>query len=752
MFKNLQFARAALLTSLLVVGTSLSSIAATYTATTSGNWSSSVTWGGTAPGFNITSSDNVVIPVGVTVTLDNNLTVNNAAASVSVVGSLTGTTAFNLTSGTLSGNGSVALSTLTVGTGGYVTSLGTISVSQFANSQAALALSGVMSVSNMVVLTAGNLQLNSGSSLNLASNATVNMAGGTYSSVGGLLNLAGSYNLLYTGSVSSIGLESALTGLQNVTVNLASTTNQLSMTGNLVVTGVLSLQQGVLNMAGNTLTIVGGVTTTAGTIAGTPTSNLVVNGTGSVGTIAFAASSHAINNLTLGITGSGSVSLASDLIVNGITTLTSGSLNLNGHNLTIGGTIAAAGLGTFSGSSTSSITISGTGAAGTLAFSPSANTLGSLTVNTTGTSGTVSLGSGLTVSNALNMTNGTLSLNGQSLTINGAINTFGTSSISGSALSNITFNGTANAGLIVFTPGTLTQSINNLTVNLGSTGYVALGSALTVGGTLTLAQGNINIGKNDLTIAATGSLVGGSSASYVITSDTGSLIMTVANLGATGMYQVGTVTDYAPVTVTNNSTLAGSFNVAARQGVLAQGTTGYNLATHQSAVNTSWEVSSSIVTGALVNLEMFWTTAMQVNAFDNTQAFVSHYTAGAWNTHALAAATTHGAGSFSMALTGVTSFSPFAIFDRSTSTGITSITSSDVLQIYPNPTTDKLTIQTSATDKSNVEISDLSGKVIGQYSISGTDNTINVSDLSTGSYFIKVSNNQSNTVKKFVKI
>jgi hypothetical protein len=755
MNKNLSLAKATFLTVLLLIGVSYTTMATTYTAAISGNWSSSTTWGGTAPGFNISGADNVVVPVGIVVTLDGDLTVNNASAALAVAGTLTGTTTnIDLFSGTLSGSGLVTLHYLTVGAAGAVTSLGTISVNQLSNSQPSLSLAAILNVSNTLVLNGGVLGLTTGGALNLANNVTITMAGGTYNALGGLPTLAGSYNLLYTGAVSTIGTEAALLGLEDVTVNLASTTNQLSLAGNLTVTGALSLQQGVLNLAGNTLTIAGGVNTSAnGSIAGSNNSNLVVNGTGSVGTIAFKSTAQTLNNLTLNIISTGSVSLASDLTVKGITTLTAGSLNLNGQTLTVSGTIAAAGLGTITGSSTSGVVVNGAGAVGTLMFSPSGNTLGSLTVNTTGVAGTVLLGSALIVTGALNTGGGTLNLNGQNLTISGSINSSGTGSISSSALSSINFNGAGNAGTLTLTTGLLTQTVNDLTVNIGSTGTVALGSAMTVAGTMTLAQGTINIGKYDLTIPVTGTLTGGSSASYVATSDTGSLIMTIAAVGANAQYKVGTIVNYAPVTVTNNSALAGSFNVTAHQGVFSNGFVGGNMSTTGSVVNTSWDVSSSIVTGANVDLEMFWNTSMQVNGFDNTQAYVAHYTGGAWTTHALAAASAHAGGTFSMTLAGVTSFSPFAVFDRNTTTAITDLAAADMLQVYPNPASDKMMVQTgTVSEKTNIEISDISGQIVGRYILAAGNNSISVADLSAGSYFIKVSNSQVNAVKKFAKI
>jgi hypothetical protein len=745
MYHKIQKTKTTLLTAILVFGTSLASMATTYTASVSGNWSSGLTWGGTAPSFTTTGADNINIPAGIVVTQDADVTINNASATLSVLGTLTGSTNLNLTAGTLSGAGSVAVNDLTVGTGGLITSLGTISVSQLSNSQATLAISGTISVSNTLVLTAGVTQLSGTGALNLANNTTINMAGGTFNTAPGLPTLAGNYNLLYTNSVSTIGTEASLIGLNNITVDLASSTNQLNLSGDLSVTGVLSLQQGELSLSGHTLTIVGGVTTTSGTITGSTTSNLAINGTGS---IAFTSGSQTLGKLSLNILGSGSVSLASDVAVNGITTLTSGSLNLNGNTLTIGGTISSVGTGTITGSSTSGITVNGSGTVGTLPLSVSGNTLGTLKLNIA-SSGSIALSSDLTVSTTLTLLSGRLNLNGQNLTIGGAVNSSG-GTVSGSLTSNVTFNGTGNAGTLALTSGSST--INNLTINIGDSGTVALGSSATVAGSMTLAQGTIDIAKNDLTIGSTGSVTGGSSASYVITSDTGSMIMTVANAGTNGLFQVGTMTNYAPVTVSNNSTLSGSFRVLAHDGAYLNGTTGADITQFQPSVNTSWNVESSITTGANVNLLMGWNTAMQVNGFDNTQAYVSHYTAGAWNTSTVTSATSVGGGQYTLALTGVTSFSPFAVFGKNIALGIVAVNTTDAMHVYPNPSSDKLTIQVGSSEATDVVITDLNGQTVGKYELTGGNNTIGISNLSAGTYFIKTTNNGINSVQKFVKI
>ena len=744
---NLFNAKATFLILLIMAGTSLVSIAATFTATTSGNWSSSTTWGGTAPGFSITNADALVIPFGVAVTLDNALTVNNASATLAVAGTLTGTTSMTLTSGTLSGAGTVTLNSLTIGAGGLLTSVGAINLSQFSNSQATLALGAAVSVSNTVVLTVGVVQLNTGGAINLANNATINMAGGSYSIVGGLLNLAGSYNVVYSGAARAIGSEASLLGLQNVTVNMPSSTSQLNMSANLVVSGLLSLQQGVLSLNGNSLTLNGGINSAStGSILGSATSNVLVNGTGSVGTIAFASGGQTINNLTINIGAAGSISLASNLTVAGALSLSGSSLNLNGYNLDISGTVSSLTTGSIVGSSASNITLSGTGPVGTLTLNSSGTTLGSLTVNITGITGSVLLGSNVIVAGTLALSAGSLNLNGQSLTINGAITPTGTGSLTGNITSNVTFGGIGNAGTLQFAAGS--QTINNLTVNIGSSGAVALGSNVVVGGTLTLAQGNINVGSYDLTIPVTGSVQGGSSTSYVITPDTGSLIMTIANAGAASTFEVGTLANYAPVTVTNNSALGGTFNVIAHPGVLANGTTGTDISLTQPVVNTSWEVSSSIATGANVNLQMLWSTGMQVNAFDNTQAYISHFTNGAWNTSALAAATAHAGGTYSLTLTGVTSFSPFAVFDKNTATAIQNITTAEAFGIYPNPANNVLQISIPSNGSmQTLKVYDILGNQLITQSVVNLLTSLDISGFAPGVYFVSV----DKTTRKFIK-
>ncbi len=428
------------------------------------------------------------------------------------------------------------------------------------------------------------------------------------------------------------------------------------------------------------------------------------------------------------------MSLGSDVIVSGALTLSGGNLNLNSNNLTINGTVNSSGGFVYS-SSSSNVSINGSGSIGTLAFSSGWNTVNNLSVNISGSGGGISLGSDLTVSGALALSGGSLSINGNNLTLSGSMSASGSGSISGSSSSSLTLSGSGSMGSLSFSSGS--AMLNNLTIDISSSGSASLNSSLGVGGMLSLTNGTLNIGSDTLTVSGSGSVQGGSSASYVIATDVGRLAMSVANAGGSAMFQIGTTANYAPVMITNNSSASGSFYANAHAGVFAGGTTGADISATQSVVNTSWDVESSIASGANVNLQMYWNTNMQVNGFDNTQAYISHYTNGAWNTSALAAATAQGGGTFSLALDGVTSFSPFAVFDKNTSTGIKNVADDDALNLYPNPARD--VVYLSSLDPNSgysIDVYNMNGQLM--FEKEANNNALDISSLASGLYNIVV--------------
>ena len=147
---------------------------------------------------------------------------------------------------------------------------------------------------------------------------------------------------------------------------------------------------------------------------------------------------------------------------------------------------------------------------------------------------------------------------------------------------------------------------------------------------------------------------------------------------------------------------------------------------------------------------MTWNTAMQVNAFDNTQAYVSHFTGGAWNTSAITAATANAGGTYSLALTGVTSFSPFGVFGKNTNTtAIRDIKSEIAFTIYPNPANNLLQVSIPSTGTSQtLKVFDILGNQIISQPVENAVTSLDISKYASGVYFVSVDNTSA---KKFIK-
>lgn len=83
------------------------------------------------------------------------------------------------------------------------------------------------------------------------------------------------------------------------------------------------------------------------------------------------------------------------------------------------------------------------------------------------------------------------------------------------------------------------------------------------------------------------------------------------------------------------------------------------------------------------------------------------------------------------------------------SVGINEQSKNDHINIFPNPATDNLTIET--TDKATIEILNIAGQLIKTIRTTEKQTSIDVSDLSGGVYIIKAKTEKGVAVKKFVK-
>lgn len=76
-----------------------------------------------------------------------------------------------------------------------------------------------------------------------------------------------------------------------------------------------------------------------------------------------------------------------------------------------------------------------------------------------------------------------------------------------------------------------------------------------------------------------------------------------------------------------------------------------------------------------------------------------------------------------------------------------------LVDFYPNPVNDKLFLNFKKGNAYNIEIFDLNGKLLVQEKLTATDssNAINVSELAQGVYTVRVLNNETANVFKFIK-
>ncbi|MDP1727295.1 MAG: T9SS type A sorting domain-containing protein [Bacteroidota bacterium] len=108
---------------------------------------------------------------------------------------------------------------------------------------------------------------------------------------------------------------------------------------------------------------------------------------------------------------------------------------------------------------------------------------------------------------------------------------------------------------------------------------------------------------------------------------------------------------------------------------------------------------------------------------------------------------------FSLKRKGITSLSPFAVFGKS-GTNVSKIEKEINFEIYPNPVNDIISIAGSHVNNSNtgVEIINMQGQVVYSKILSEKENSISINHLNNGYYIIRLNNNQTSLVKKFIKM
>lgn len=273
---------------------------------------------------------------------------------------------------------------------------------------------------------------------------------------------------------------------------------------------------------------------------------------------------------------------------------------------------------------------------------------------------------------AINMPLATTGVSMRSLTINpsatinltgaGALNIFG----------NLTNDGTISgtAAWINFV-GTSAQTMNGGSynkVNVNNAAGLTLTAPLTIVDTLQLSNGLVTLGSSNLTLSATGRILGNTAAKYIATDGNGSLVINnIGTGGRTGavLFPVGTATNYNPVTLTNIGiadnysarVIAGSF--PAYTGNVPSGNPYAS-----NVVDANWIVEEASTGGSNLTISLQWNGSQELPSFTRATSYVSRYLANGWNNYAAGAAT--GTNPYVRTVAGVTILAPLGIGSNGT--------------------------------------------------------------------------------------
>ncbi len=208
-------------------------------------------------------------------------------------------------------------------------------------------------------------------------------------------------------------------------------------------------------------------------------------------------------------------------------------------------------------------------------------------------------------------------------------------SVYGSVINNGLFSSTA--GEIIYT-GTINQTIaagsySKLTIN-NAAGTLLSGNVI-LSDSLKLTNGNVNIGKYLLTLSGTTGIVyNASSSRYIITSDTGYLV--IQNIGSSGrsgsiLFPIGTITSYTPITISNSTTLDQYYARVADS--IAESGYGNSYRT-SNVVNKRWFAYSTL--GNTATLSLQWNLTDELSGFNRSSSYVSQLLGSPWNSTVVA--------------------------------------------------------------------------------------------------------------------
>ena len=144
---------------------------------------------------------------------------------------------------------------------------------------------------------------------------------------------------------------------------------------------------------------------------------------------------------------------------------------------------------------------------------------------------------------------------------------------------------------------------------------------------------------------------------------------------------------------------------------------------------------------------MAWEGKLEVNSFDRSTAYMSHYVNNYWLYLPGGKVAPQGM-LHSISRTGVTATGPFAVFDANTVT-VENVVTQKAIKIYPNPATQLL--YADMQQPARALIYNAAGQVVSNTQVDAANKTINIAALPAGIYIIKLAGDEMNAIGRFVK-
>jgi len=735
--------------------------AATYTAVADGDWSSSATWGGTAPGSN-PSGDNIIIPAGMTVTLDVDVEfAGGLLFSMNVNGELVSDNDSRLviTSGSLTGNGTIDISSIEVSGLSTLSFTGDLDVDKFRNNVLInLNLGAVVNLGDTLFLSSGSLTLASGSNWTLATDAVILVEGGSILLNGGTMAAGNNYHVLYRGGSVTSGIETTWTGMTDLMIDLDDDTRTLSLGSNTTINGDLKQMSGSLSLNGKDLVLNGDYnnTSTAG-LKGSATSRLTISTDAEwTSDLMFETGSQQLDDLTLNLGDDMSLDLVSNLNISGDLKLENGDLNVtngkelkmeNNSNVIVDQGGITTDNGVFNGTSTYNVKYIGSASASGIEMN--GNGLNDVTIELEDASGAVTLDANRTINGTLKLNAGMLDLNGNDLTLKGNISTTADGFIMSDNTSSLTINSAVSMTdtLNFASDG---HDLDQLNINITSGGSVMIGSDVKVIG-LNLNNGSVKIFDNTLELATDGAITGADEDNHVIIDGDGTLKIQIETGGTYTAFPVGTTSGYSPALLQLNSGSTAFYEVNVKNGVKAMGTYGADVALTESMVDRTWDIVASSGATTDIDMKLQWSAAMERNGFNRTQASIRNFNDGTWDNTTASSATTNANGMYELSRDGLTRLNQFAITDGSTVLEIKE-NSGIIAGVYPNPVDNELNISIDSKVPAQIELIDTYGKVVSSVNTNSAQIvTMDLTALPAGMYYVRANSNNMFTTQKIIK-